>query len=90
MAKYNVINIGGEVLNLDGAMDHADALALASEIEAEHDIDVKVVEVHDWKESDAYNTGFEACKQGEPREDNPYNKDAWNRDAWFAGWDDAN
>jgi ribosome modulation factor len=39
--------------------------------------------------SDAYNTGFESCKQGEPREDNPYHIDAFSRDAWFAGWDDA-
>jgi len=34
-------------------------------------------------------TGFESCKQGEPREDNPYHIDAFSRDAWFAGWDDA-
>ena len=40
--------------------------------------------------SDAYNTGFEACKQGEPREDNPYHIDALSRDAWYSGWDDAN
>ena len=39
--------------------------------------------------SDAYNTGFEACKQGEPREDNPYHIDAFSRDAWYSGWDDA-
>ena len=39
--------------------------------------------------SDAYNTGFEACKQGEPREDNPYHIDAVSRDAWYTGWDDA-
>jgi hypothetical protein len=45
MAKYNVINIGGEFLNLDGAMDHSEAIELANEIEAEHNIEVKVVEV---------------------------------------------
>ena len=39
--------------------------------------------------SDAYNTGFEACIQGEPREDNPYHIDAFSRDAWYSGWDDA-
>ena len=44
MEKYNVINIGGEVLNLDGAMDHAAAIELANEIEAEHNIEVKIVE----------------------------------------------
>jgi hypothetical protein len=42
MQKYNVVNVGGEVLNLDGALEHADAIALANEIEAEHNIDVRV------------------------------------------------
>jgi hypothetical protein len=40
------------------------------------------------KESEAYNTGFEAAKQGEPRTANPYAAGTWDSDNWFAGWDD--
>jgi hypothetical protein len=42
--SYNVINAGGEILNLDGPLSKALALAFADDAEAEHDIDVKVVE----------------------------------------------
>ena len=45
MQKYNVINVGGEVLNLDGALEIDAANKLANEIEAENDIEVKVVPV---------------------------------------------
>ena len=37
--------------------------------------------------SDAYNTGYEAANQGEPRTANPYAKGTWDSNAWFAGWD---
>ena len=39
--------------------------------------------------SEAYNTGYEAAKQGEPRTACPYAAGTWNADNWFAGWDDA-
>lgn len=39
-------------------------------------------------DSDAYNTGSEAAKQGEPRNANPYASCTWDHDQWFAGWDD--
>lgn len=39
-------------------------------------------------DSDAYHTGFEAAKQGEPRNANPYASCTWDHDQWFAGWDD--
>lgn len=38
--------------------------------------------------SNAYHTGFEAAKQGEPRNANPYASCTWDHDQWFAGWDD--
>lgn len=37
--------------------------------------------------SDAYNTGFEAAKQGEDRTANPHADGTWDSNAWFAGWD---
>ena len=37
--------------------------------------------------SDAYNTGFEASKQGEGRDANPYPAGTWNAKNWDAGWD---
>lgn len=43
-------------------------------------------------ESEAYNTGFEACKRGEPITANPYPPESWDSDNWSAGWfaaDDA-
>lgn len=39
--------------------------------------------------SEAYNTGYEACLQGEPRTANPYPTGTWDADEWYAGWDDA-
>jgi hypothetical protein len=39
------------------------------------------MEPNDWIRED--------CKQGEPREDNPYHIDTVSRDAWYSGWDDA-
>ena len=39
--------------------------------------------------SDAYNTGYEAAKQGEPRTACPYAAGTWDADNWLAGWDDA-
>jgi hypothetical protein len=43
--SYNIKNIGGEILNLDGPLDHESAKKMADEIEAEHDIEVVLVEV---------------------------------------------
>ena len=44
---YNVVNAGGEVLNLDGPIELLeDAIRLAGEIEGEHDIYVRTVEVN--------------------------------------------
>lgn len=37
--------------------------------------------------SEAYNTGFEASAQSDPRTANPYAAGTWDSDAWFAGWD---
>ena len=37
--------------------------------------------------SEAYNTGFEAAKQGEPRTACPYAAGTCDADNWFAGWD---
>jgi ribosome modulation factor len=39
--------------------------------------------------SDAYNTGYEAAKQGESRSDNPYAAGTWDSDNWLAGYDAA-
>ena len=39
-------------------------------------------------DSDAYNTGFEAAKQGEPRNANPYAVCTWDYDQWDFGWDE--
>jgi len=41
--------------------------------------------------SEAYSTGYEAAKQGEPRTACPYAAGTctWDADNWFAGWDDA-
>lgn len=44
--SYNIKNIGGEVLNLDGPLETYDeALQLADLIEMENDIDVVIVEI---------------------------------------------
>lgn len=40
-------------------------------------------------DSDAYNTGFEAAKQGESRKDCPYAAGTWDADNWLAGYDAA-
>ena len=40
--------------------------------------------------SDAYNTGFEAKQQGEPRTANPYGDGTWESGEWFAGFDGDN
>ena len=37
--------------------------------------------------SDAYDTGFEASKQGEGRDANPYPAGTWEAKNWDAGWD---
>jgi len=37
--------------------------------------------------SEAYNTGFEACEQGEARTANPYAAETWESDEWFDGFD---
>jgi ribosome modulation factor len=39
--------------------------------------------------SDAYNTGYEASTQGEPRTANPYATGTWDSNAWLKGWDAA-
>ena len=36
--------------------------------------------------SDAYNTGYEAALQGEPRNANPYAAGTWEAANWSAGW----
>ena len=38
--------------------------------------------------SEAYNTGYEAAAQDEPRSANPYAIGTWDSDQWFSGWDD--
>lgn len=46
IVSYNIKNIGGEVLNLDGPLETYDeALQLADLIEMENDIDVVIVEI---------------------------------------------
>ena len=78
MAKYNVINIGGEVLNLDGALDHADAIAMANQIETEHDIDVKVVAAR-LTEKEAFDLGVQHGSQ--------VAAESGSNDAGCDGWD---
>ncbi len=39
--------------------------------------------------SEAYNTGFEARVQGEPKTANPYPVGTVDADNWIAGWSDA-
>jgi hypothetical protein len=39
------------------------------------------------EDSEAYNTGYEASIQHEPRTANPYASGTWESDNWFAGWD---
>ena len=36
--------------------------------------------------SEAYNTGYEAARQGEPRSANPYCRGTWDYANWLAGW----
>ena len=36
--------------------------------------------------SEAYNTGYEAAKQGEPRSANPYCRGTVDAANWLAGW----
>ena len=36
--------------------------------------------------SDAYNTGYEAARQGEPRNANPYCRGTVDAANWLAGW----
>lgn len=38
--------------------------------------------------SDAYNTGYEAAAQGEPKSANPYSVGSWDADNWTAGYED--
>ena len=40
-------------------------------------------------ESEAYNTGYEAANQGEPRTACPYLSKTWDADNWLAGYDAA-
>lgn len=40
-------------------------------------------------QSEAFETGFEACMRGEPRSANPYAKGLWTYDQWVLGWDAA-
>ena len=47
----------------------------------------RLVVESEYENSDAYNTGFEASAQGEPRSANPYLKGSWDNAAWQAGWD---
>jgi len=39
--------------------------------------------------SEAYNTGYEAASQGEPRTACPYATGTWDASNWIAGYDDA-
>lgn len=39
--------------------------------------------------SEAFNTGFEAYEQCEPRTANPHGKGTWDAQEWYAGWDEA-
>ena len=41
------------------------------------------------RNSEAYNTGYEARVQEEPRKANPYPTGSWDSDNWLAGWDHA-
>jgi ribosome modulation factor len=36
--------------------------------------------------SEAYNTGYEAARQGEPRDANPYCRGTIDAANWLAGW----
>ena len=36
--------------------------------------------------SEAYNTGYEAAKHGEPHIANPYCRGTWYYANWLAGW----
>ena len=38
---------------------------------------------------EAYNTGYEAAKQGEPSSANPYPDRSWDSEQWAEGWADA-
>lgn len=40
------------------------------------------------RNSEAYNTGYEAATQGEPRSANPYCRGTIDYANWLAGWDD--
>lgn len=39
--------------------------------------------------SQAYDTGYEARVQGEPKSANPYPAGTWDAEEWIAGWNDA-
>lgn len=40
-------------------------------------------------QSEAFETGYEACMRGKPRSANPYKKRLWTPDQWNLGWDAA-
>lgn len=44
---YNVLTVGGEILNLDGPLGFEAANILAGELEAENNIDVRVIRIGD-------------------------------------------
>ena len=38
------------------------------------------------EQGEAFNSGYEAADQGEPKEECPYPKGTWDRKNWMAGW----
>lgn len=49
--------------------------------QSENELEIKIN-----PQSEAYNTGFEAANQGEPKSSNPYPAGTWNSDNWIAGY----
>jgi ribosome modulation factor len=39
------------------------------------------------EESEAFNTGYQAAIEHEPKDANPYPAGTWNAKNWDAGWD---
>lgn len=67
---------------VEGATDWDEVFATDSEtdlIEGYARVDIN-------KDSDAYQTGYEAAAQGEPVDANPYAAGTWGAANWAAGW----
>lgn len=67
--------------------NHSNHASYISAVDQADMVGGRVVDVNE--DRDAFNTGFAACENDDPKSSNPYEKGTWDSLNWIAGWEKA-